>query len=249
MFPKPRLTLLACALGACSSTSSDPLSAFKETVGVYLLLEADQAATPRLRFYGAVLSLESALSSRFAAVTRFEMRRRRDGRQFGTSIVAPTGPARFTYRRTGFDTTGNLAVLPTSTPSALGLDSLAPGEAVDFEVQVNGQVITGSTTLPVAPTLRISAISGLSVDWDRTAGAYGYVMSTVLGSGSVFRHTSVNIPEVGGFSLRGTPVGIAALDSNYYEFLRDEALSCVGLKGAAVGLVGAVTIARDTFPP
>ncbi|HYW08515.1 MAG TPA: hypothetical protein VE913_16265, partial [Longimicrobium sp.] len=166
------LGLLACA-SACDAGEAVIRSSDEPLLYVVLNQRTPVVRTDPQRAF--LLTAGSAVASSYRVATRFEMRRRSDGRAFAWRSTGRTGVAPGDYAGAALHE-GNYFLPDVGGAEGLGALDLRPGETYDLEIETEGVPVRGSVTVPASFSLTFGGVDGRTVSWPRVRGAGGYTV-------------------------------------------------------------------------
>lgn len=229
--PKSAVTMAVC-LVSLGCGASVPLTVASNEAMVYSVLAID---APFQEYNGVPIVVANTGDPRLAVVLkpaeRIVVRRQRDRALLNVLPFTPPPGSRVGY---------NYALAESTTVQGLGWRDLRPGETYELEVQTQGRSVTGRTTIPERPVLRV--VYGTTIDtvfWSRSSTAAAYESDYRSAS-----DTSMLVPRVS----EPTAVYVTAVDQNYAAYAQDHRLLRSGIIGA-FGLFGSSTTASITITP
>lgn len=161
---------------------------------------------------------------------QFEMRRLSDGRRFAWVKQDLDSTARSRY----LPAHPNFVLASAATPLGLGREDLSPGERYELQIVSKGRTIDGWTTIPGVPEPIVREQDGaIVVAWPPVTAAAAYIVYGKISQDTfyVLGRPGESIPEA---------IAVTAIDTNYFRFASDPAVTAAGLSGA-FGLVASHT--------
>lgn len=235
------LPVAGCGGDAVLPASDEPL--------LYLVLNHRTphfAADPQRAF---LLTAGTPLASDYRAASRFEMRRRSDGRGFAWKVTGAAGRAPVDFAGAALHQ-GNYVLPDSSGTAGLGALDLRSGETYDIRIETDGVEIRGSVSIPEPFTISFGGPDGRTVSWPRVRGAAGYTVEAqgVLAA-TLQTDTSVVLPSHPGRNpTESIEVRVQALDPQLYRYHASETAGRSGID-RGYGVFGALSRAGGTYRP
>ena len=161
------------------------------------------------------------------------MRRVSDGALFAWAERTPSSSSGGGDYRGIRSSDGNYLLNHVTSASALGSDSIKPLESYTLTIDTQGSRITGVTTVPAIPQLRV-VVEGTRrfIVWGRVSGAAGYLQGpSGFFQGFLTSDTLVELRSQEQFQPPITQFGVIALDTNAFRYLSDTTRASAGLVG------------------
>jgi hypothetical protein len=245
---------LACVQSIFACAKDSTLTPVSDAPFVFVVLTSSQApiggpSQADSSIMGLLLTVGSPISSPFRRAERFEMHRVSDGALFAWAERTPSSNLGGADFRGISSSDGNYLLNHATSPSALGSDSIRPLETYTLAIDTRGAQITGVTTVPAIPQLRV-VVEGSRrfIVWGRVSGAAGYIQGpSGFFQGFVTSDTLVELRSQEQFQPPFTQFGVIALDTNAFRYLSDTTRASAGLVGG-LGLFGAASAASITVP-
>lgn len=241
--PIREIGLLATALSALVACGGDVLAPESRDPVLYLVLNhtVTPVETPRQRAF--LLTAGTPAKADYRSAEVFNMRRTSDGAPFVWRDLGRVGEARVEVGGARL-IEANYQMADSLSDEGLGYAQVEPGRRYDLHVVTEGREIHGSALVPDSFELSVAVEDGRRVAvWPNVDGAAGYSVFPGDGFAELVTDTSFVLdPED-----RGT-VTVWAADANVFEYLSNEELDRSGVEGA-LGVFGAITIARAPLPP
>ncbi|MEP6765052.1 MAG: hypothetical protein ABJB66_12105 [Gemmatimonadaceae bacterium] len=231
------------ALLACESTS--PLVARTNEPIFSLILSPDAPVAPQTELRALLATTATPIQLQLRTANEFRLTRASDGALFSWRQVVVDTPY-FNGRPSLFSPfNGNYALAERAEQNGLGRLDLRPGDTYLLRVVSEGRTITGSTRIPLRPTLSIAQRgTDQVVVWRSQPGVTLYLVQglSVSISGMTLDTFAV-IPSSNPDGPNRFTVRVSAADNNYARFMLDQSVMQSGIDGA-YGLLGAVNSAE-----
>lgn len=132
-----------------------------------------------------------------------------------------------------------------SSGNGLAYEDLEPRDTYELEIETEGVVLRGRTTIPEIFTVSVRVQDGHRIAvWPRVRGAGGYLVSAEGHDPELQRDTTYLIPAD---VPAGARVGVRAPDENLFRYLADDRVSRAGID-RGYGVFGAVVWADAVVP-
>ena len=233
--PIPRRWQAAALLAAVGLLACDPAAPLASTTDeamVYLVLAVEPPITMQPGVFALIANTGTPYTLDFRPASRLDLRRSPDGAAFAWREVAS--------QSSGF-VRGNYEMPESTSAAGLGWQQLAPGEQYNLEIETQGRLVVGRTTIPERPMLRLRRGVGVdTVIWNRAGGAVAYAFRDLdLTTDTMFVVPSP-LPDDNTYF-------VTAYEQNLYTYLRDSTTLRSGITGA-FGLFGARVTVTITIP-